>query len=155
MRSMATEPARMPATGAFRGAGPRQRGFSLLEVIAAILLLAIALVALMKVAGGSIHLADQSGQISRADMWAQAKLDALGIAEPLRPGESDGAFGGGYRWHLRVAPWQDPDPPPGATLTLYRVDLDVRWGPQRHPRVLRYTTLRAQDDRAAPARSGT
>ncbi|WP_243043144.1 prepilin-type N-terminal cleavage/methylation domain-containing protein, partial [Dyella sedimenti] len=122
------------------------RGFSLLEVIAAILLLAIAFAALMRVAGASLHLADQSGQVSRADMWAQAKLDALGIAEPLAVGESDGDFGGGYRWHLRVAPWQGGGLPPDTPLALYRVDLDVRWGLQRRPHVLHYTTLRSIDN---------
>jgi len=131
----------------------RARGFSLLEVISAILLLALAFAALLHVAGASLHLADQSGQISRADMWAQAKLDALGVADPLVVGESDGDFGRDYRWHLRVAPWQDDHPPVDSPLTLYRVDLDVRWGSKRRPHTLRYTTLRAIEDRASPARS--
>ncbi|WP_233496902.1 prepilin-type N-terminal cleavage/methylation domain-containing protein [Dyella sp. AtDHG13] len=129
------------------------RGFSLLEVIAAILLLAVAFAALLKVAGASLHLADHSGQISRADMWAQAKLDALGVTEPVAVGESAGDFGKDYRWHLRVRPWQDGDPPQGSPLSLYRVDLDVRWGSSRRPQVLHYTTLRAVDDGPALARS--
>jgi general secretion pathway protein I len=128
-------------------------GFSLLEVISAILLLAIAFAALLHVAGASLHLADQSGQVSRADMWAQAKLDALGVAEPLAAGESDGDFGTDYRWHLRVAPWQDDDPPAGSPLTLYRVDLDVQWGAQGRPHVIHYTTLRSIDNGVASARS--
>ncbi|GAB2781600.1 prepilin-type N-terminal cleavage/methylation domain-containing protein [Dyella kyungheensis] len=129
------------------------RGFSLLEVIAAILLLALAFAALLHVAGASLHLADQSGQISRADMWAQAKLDALGVAEPLVVGESDGDFGKDYRWHLRVAPWQDDTLPADSPLALYRVDLDVRWGSKRRPHTLRYTTLRAIEEPVSLVRS--
>jgi general secretion pathway protein I len=129
------------------------RGFSLLEVIAAILLLALAFAALLHVAGASLHLADQSGQISRADMWAQAKLDALGVAEPLIVGESDGDFGKDYRWHLRVAPWQDDTLPADSPLALYRVDLDVRWGSKRRPHTLRYTTLRAIEEPVSLVRS--
>jgi len=131
----------------------RARGFSLLEVIAAILLLAMAFAALLQVAGASLHLTDRSGQISKADMWAQAKLDALGVSEPLSPGESDGDFGRDYRWHLRVTPWHDSDPPQGSPLTLYRVDLDVRWGSRRRPQVMHFTTLRAVENGAASARS--
>ncbi|MDR3445383.1 MULTISPECIES: prepilin-type N-terminal cleavage/methylation domain-containing protein [Dyella] len=131
----------------------RARGFSLLEVIAAILLLAVAFAALLQVAGASLHLADRSGQISKADMWAQAKLDALGVTDRLVAGESDGDFSKDYRWHLRITPWQDDDPPQGSPLTLYRVDLDVRWGSPRRPQVIHYTTLRAVDEGAASAGS--
>jgi hypothetical protein len=33
---------------------------------------------------------------------AQARLDGLGIVEPLVPGESAGHFGNGFDWRLRV-----------------------------------------------------
>ena len=79
------------------------RGFSLLETIAAILLLAIAVAALMRVASASLHLTDTLGQSGRADMLAQGKLDALGIAEPLLPGEREGSFDRDYRWRFPIA----------------------------------------------------
>jgi general secretion pathway protein I len=120
------------------------RGFSLLETIAAILLLAIAVAALMRVASASLNLTDRLGQTTRADMLAQGKLDGLGIAEPLRPGEYDGMFDRDYRWHLRIVPWQDDDPPKDSGLALYRVELHLTWGDTRHPREMKYVTLRAQ-----------
>lgn len=128
-----------------RGPGGRPaRGFSLLETIAAILLLAIAVAALMRVASASLNLADRLGQTTRADMLAQGKLDGLGIAEPLRAGEYDGMFDRDYRWRLRIAPWQGDDPPTESGLMLYRVELHVSWGDTRHPRDMKYVTLRAQ-----------
>jgi len=130
---------------------PRARGFSLLEVIAAILLLAIAFAALMKVAGGSMHLSSRAAEISRADMWAQSKLDGLGVAEPVSAGEDQGDFDRDYRWHMRVARWTEPDVPADSTLTLYRVELEVQWGYLRSPRSARYVTLRAVDEKPAPA----
>ncbi len=132
-----------------RASAPAHSGFSLLETLAAILLLAIAVAALMRVASASLNLTDKLGQTTRADMFAQGKLDGLGIAEPLRPGEYDGMFDGDYRWHLRIVPWQGDDPPQGSGLTLYRVDLSVSWGDRRHPREMKYVTLRAQP-RAVP-----
>ena len=117
-------------------------GFSLLETIAAILLLAIAVAALMRVASASLNLTDKLGQTTRADMLAQGKLDALGIAEPLAPGEYEGKFDKDYRWRLRVLPWQDGELPPDAALMLYRVELHVLWGDARRPRELTYVTLR-------------
>lgn len=118
------------------------RGFSLLETIAAILLLAIAVAALMRVASASLSLTDKLGQTARADMLAQGKLDALGIAEPLVPGEREGAFDRDYRWHLRIAAWRDDALPPDSVLLLYQVELRVSWGDARRPRELTYTTLR-------------
>ena len=125
-------------------AGRAARGFSLLETIAAILLLAIAVAALMRVASASLNLTDKLGQVTRADMLAQGKLDGMGVAEPLRPGEYDGVFDRDYRWHLRIAPWQSDDMPLESGLTLYRVELRVLWGDMRHPREMKYVTLRAQ-----------
>lgn len=119
------------------------RGFSLLETIAAILLLAIAVAALMRVASASLNLTDKLGQTTRADMLAQGKLDALGIAEPLLPGEHEGRFDGDYRWRLRVAPWRGDDLPADSAMALYRVELQVLWGDARRPRELKYVTLRA------------
>ncbi|WNL44452.1 prepilin-type N-terminal cleavage/methylation domain-containing protein [Dyella sp. BiH032] len=118
------------------------RGFSLLETLAAILLLAIAVAALMRVASASLNLTDKVGQTARADMLAQGKLDALGIAEPLVPGEREGAFDRDYRWRLRVAPWNGEDLPVDGVLALYRVELRVLWGDARRPRELKYVTLR-------------
>lgn len=118
------------------------RGFSLLETIAAILLLAMAVAALMRVASASLQLADKAGQTARADMLAQGKLDGLGIAEPLLPGESGGNFDRDYRWRLRIAPWHGDGLPKDGMLDLYLVDLRVQWGDAKRPRELTYVTLR-------------
>jgi general secretion pathway protein I len=119
------------------------RGFSLLETLAAILLLAIAVAALMRVASASLNLTDKLGQTTRADMLAQGKLDGLGIAEPLRPGDYGGTFDHDYRWRLRIAPWQGDDPPQDSGLKLYRVELLVSWGDARRAHEVKYVTLRA------------
>ncbi|HTH69611.1 MAG TPA: prepilin-type N-terminal cleavage/methylation domain-containing protein, partial [Rhodanobacter sp.] len=81
------------------GARP-QRGFSLLEVIAAIMLLAIAFTALMKVAGASINLTHNAAEHSEAAMWARSLLDSAFVGEPVKPGSRSGRFNPQYRWQL-------------------------------------------------------
>jgi len=120
----------------------RQRGFSLLEVIAAMLLLAIAFAALMKVAGGAIELSSNAAAHDEAALRARSLLDSAFVAEPLAPGSSSGSFDKRYRWTLDVTPWQAPDATPGGTMQLYRLDLTVRWGSTRHPQVAHFDTLR-------------
>jgi general secretion pathway protein I len=126
---------------------PRADGFSLLEVIAAILLLAIAFAALMQVAGGSMALSGHAGEASKAAMWAQSKLDGITVIEPLREGSSEGQFDTQYRWRLKVSPWAGGATVADASATsiqLYRVDLDVFWGNGRRERSARFTTLRVK-----------
>ena len=121
----------------------RQRGFSLLEVIAAMLLLAIAFAALMKVAGGAIALSRNAAAHDEAALWARSLLDSAYVTEPLRPGSRSGEVDHRYRWQLDVAPWDPPGPrPQGAMLQLYKLDLTLRWGNHAHPQVARFSTLR-------------
>ncbi|MBD8897775.1 prepilin-type N-terminal cleavage/methylation domain-containing protein [Rhodanobacter sp. DHG33] len=120
----------------------RQRGFSLLEVIAAMLLLAIAFAALMKVAGGAIELSRNAAAHDEAALRARSMLDSVFIAEPLVPGSSSGSFDKRYRWTLDVTPWQVPDASPSNAMQMYRLDLAVQWGSTEHPQVAHFVTLR-------------
>ena len=132
-----------------------QAGFSLLEVIAAIMLLAIAFTALMKVAGASAQLTHNAAVHSEAALWARSKLDSAFVEQPLKPGNTTGQFNSKFRWRLDVTPWiQAGTPPPNAPLHLYQLDLQVMWGSLAHPqsahfRTLRLTGLEANDG-AAP-----
>lgn len=120
-----------------------QHGFSLLEVIAAIMLLAIAFTALMKVAGASISLTQNAADHSEAAMRARSLLDGAFVGEPIKPGSSSGRFNQQYRWQLNVTPWnQAGNAAPAAPLHLYQLDLEVLWGPLAHPRSAHFRTLR-------------
>jgi general secretion pathway protein I len=120
----------------------RERGFSLLEVIAAILLLAITFAALMKVAGGSIALTRNADDHSQAALWARSLLDTVDITTPLHPGSSDGRFDSHYRWHLVVTPWNPGQGDANAPIHMVKLDLDVFWGGLPRERSAHFSTLR-------------
>lgn len=118
-------------------------GFSLLEVIAAILLLALTFTALMKVAAGSISLTQNAAAHSEAAMWARSMLDSVFVMEPIKLGTSSGQFDKTYRWQLNVTRWSPPVPPEQASaLQLYQLDLNVLWGATARPRSAHFRTLR-------------
>lgn len=119
-----------------------QNGFTLLEVIAAIMLLAIAFTALLRVAGGSIRLSQNASNHSEAALWARSLLDTAFTTAPIRSGITSGQFDQRFRWRLDVSPWQPPAAPPNTPLRLYQVDLDVMWGPPVHPYSAHFRTLR-------------
>ena len=119
-----------------------QRAFTLLEVIAAIALLAIAFTVLMRVAGGSIRLSENAADHSEAALWARSLLDTAFTSEPVRPGSTSGRFDQRFRWQLNVAPWRPGTTPAQAPLQLYQLDLEVSWGPASHPQSAHFRTLR-------------
>jgi general secretion pathway protein I len=134
-----------------------QSGFTLLEVIVAVVILATALGLLLGMLSRGMRQVTQSQAESEAAMYAQSLLDQLGTIEVLEPVEKDGDFADGrYQWHLQVAPTADPAPPPPAepgapppqavqtdtSPTLYRVRLDVSWGGGGQGQQLRFETLR-------------
>ena len=132
-------------------AGFRQRGFSLLEVIAAIAVLAIAFAALMQVAGSSLSLTARANERTQAALRARTLLDGAFVMEPVREGASDGRFDDTYRWRMNVSRYQPPgdapadDGQPGLDAGaggMYRLDLDVIWGQGGDERHARFSTLR-------------
>jgi len=128
-------------------AGRAQRGFSLLEVIAAIAILAIAFAALMQVAGSSMSLTARANERTQAALRARTLLDGAFVMEPIQEGVSEGRFDDTYRWRMNVARYRAPDDttPDDAgdgRGGMYRLDLDVIWGPGGSERHARFSTLR-------------
>lgn len=77
-----------------------QRGFSLLEVLIALIIAGIALAALLRAATESIVAAAAAGHYQEAVSRARSHLDSVGAS--LAAVEQEGSDGGGYRWRLLV-----------------------------------------------------
>jgi general secretion pathway protein I len=124
---------------------PSQAGFSLLETIAAILLLALAFGAVMHVAGAATEVAGHARELNRIAMWADTTLDAAGRLEPLREGTRQGWYDTHHQWRTIVST-QDPVPGQAPDLRVYRIDLDITWRDGRAQRNAHFATLRVQDE---------
>lgn len=123
--------------------GPSPAGFTLIEVLVALLVLSIAVVAALQLFGGGLRLARTAGDQLEATLLASAKL-AEGALENPEEGTTEGSEGD-YRWVRRVT--LDPellpaeaDPALVSSLRLARVSVEVRWGRNRHVELV---TLRA------------
>lgn len=149
------------------------RGFTLIEMIAAFLVFAIAIGLLMQVLAGAMRNARQSSDYTMAALWAQSKLDGVGVVERVEEGHTSGRFDDTFAWDLDVKEVDphDVEPPPvvaagragagpqtasaaeaGAgggidvqPFDLYQVDLVVSWGGGigKQPRRAHFGTLRA------------
>lgn len=124
-------PERLPADAEL-GEKNRSSGFTLLEVMIALSIIAIALVALMGLAQRSITVNDQVQQITRATLLAQSKM-----AEIEAGVETDAATTGqvfpepdqDYRWSTNYS----PTPVNG----VQQVDLTVAWGQENRNEAVR------------------
>lgn len=86
-----------------------QRGFTLIEVVVAFALLALALTFLLASLSGATRQIRVASDSSRATLHAQSLLAQVGVGETLQPGRRQGTFDAGrYRWVLEIAPYVDP-----------------------------------------------
>jgi len=134
----------------------RASGFTLLEVLAAIALLAFAFAIGLRAMSGALGNATQGAALTTAALQAQSLLDAQGLTAPLRTGVQRGRFADSSTWQLRTTALTPPSPPApaagfaaspaqsfGGGIDLYRLDLDVHYGGSG-ARTLHFSTLRAQ-----------
>ncbi len=106
-----------------RDPGRREAGFTLLEVLVAFVIAALALTALVEGARRGIWAGEVAGRHEEALSRARSRLAAV-LAQPvLQPLEQGGEDGNGFRWQTRVRLLAD-----SAAASLYEVRVAVRWG---------------------------
>lgn len=125
-----------------------QRGYTLIEVLVASAVLALALTLLLGTLSGATRQVRWSADAGRAALHAQSLLAQTGVGEALQPGRRDGVFDDGrYRWVLEVAPYTDPLRPVPAvvepfTSQLMQLRLQVEWGDGAPGQRMQLDTLR-------------
>jgi general secretion pathway protein I len=133
-----------------------QAGFSLLEVLAAFVILALVATALFRLLGGALGNAGVAEDASRAILLAQSRLDAA-RGEP-RAGNASGTEDERFAWTTRVAPWEAPDATPAAggaqqvtPTQLFRISVEVRYpGAGGRERTLELATLKLARREGSP-----
>ena len=122
----------------------RGEGFTLIEVLTAIMILAVSLVVIFQLFSQGLKSADVSGGYTRAIFHARAKMEEVLLAERLREGETEGVIEEGYRWKLIVAPatpQEDLEDSPKTLEKLFYLTLDVTWDSGEHERTFTIETL--------------
>ena len=120
----------------------RQSGFTLVETLASFAILALILTVLLGGISGMATGGRRAEIKLEALRLAQARLDAIGVTEPLPLGGGSGRFDNGFEWRLQVgavagesrtgisgawievAVWPQGQPaqaPPLVALTTYRL----------------------------------
>jgi len=112
----------------------RQAGFTILEVLTAFVLLAVALAAILQIFSSGLRDAQLADEYARAVMIAQSRLAAFTASERVEEGSSAGVDSP-FSWALTALPYDDRQEDPAAAaqgeyrlaVRLLRVESRVSW----------------------------
>ena len=126
------------------------RGFTLLEVIIALIIAGIAATALFEAVGSGLHQTQTASMYDQAIVRAKSRLAAAVHGTKLVAGDRRGDDGGGFRWHLRVAPvaaaslrpigLTGPRATSSISVVLYSVTVWIGWSDGATEREVRLDT---------------
>ena len=141
---------RTGARGVRTGAGG-MRGFSLIEVLVAFVILALVATALFNLFSASLNNVAAAEEWSRALTIAESRLEAAAAVQPLKEGsERGGSQDGRVQWATTVASYAPPDADPdleraseALAMRLFRISVEVTYtGGDGKPRTLALSTVR-------------
>ncbi len=120
------------------------RGFTLLEVLIAFVIAALALGVMFRVAVDALNVSRTADRYDQALVRARSHLTMAIHGGTMMPGDWQGDDGGGYRWHLHVAAMSlgaaRAADVPVQPLALYAVTVWVTWAEGDHTRQVRLDT---------------
>src|SRR5450631_4234558 len=95
----------------------KQHGFSLLEVLAAFVILALVGTALFRLFSGALGNVSLADEYSRAALFAESRIAAIGVESTLRAGGDQGTSDDNrYAWSSRVEEYKAPDAKPSLDI---------------------------------------
>jgi general secretion pathway protein I len=118
-----------------------EAGFTLLEVLVALAILAISLGVILQVLGMTADRTGQAESLVRARLLAQSILARVGSETPVKAGDVNGEDGG-LRWRLQQKAYGDASDSASWSAPVMEVTVEISWGERPFARSITISTLR-------------
>jgi general secretion pathway protein I len=120
-------------------------GFTLIEVLVALTIVSLCLAVIFALFSGGLRSRRTADDYEQATLLAEAKLNSVGVEEPLQPGSTYGSFNDRFRWKAIVTPYNEKDSGAEATNWVrqpFVVAVTVYWGHAGDEKSVALKTLR-------------
>lgn len=119
-----------------------ESGFTLLEMLVALAILALALSVLFGMLSDGTRRTGEAEALADAGLHARSLLAKVGSEIPLQGGVTDGQLDNGFRWQVRVEPYGGAADRREWPVAAYTVAAEVVWTDGVRERSAVLTTLR-------------
>jgi prepilin-type N-terminal cleavage/methylation domain-containing protein len=138
MRSLSTLLQENPESNSLKN----EQGFSLLEVVVALMIMAGGFLAVLNLFSGSVRSVDFSGQYLKAVTLANSKMNELEI-QNFKIDDNSGDFKNeeNYRWEVNISPYDSNLNNEDSGVQLQKILLKVFWNDDGHTRNIELATL--------------
>jgi general secretion pathway protein I len=117
-------------------------GFTVVEVVVALTILALALGVLLNVMSNSIRQTGHAGTVAEAGSLAQSLIAKIGTELPLRDGQITGQSDGGFRWRVHIEAYGDGTDRREWPVAAHHILAEVLWSDGLQDRSVVLSTLR-------------
>jgi general secretion pathway protein I len=125
-------------------------GFTLIETLVAMMLLAISLVVILQLFSGGLKSGKVADDYTRAVFYAKEKMEEFLLVDDFKEGIFEGTFGENYRWVVDiklVEPKEDKEEEI-QMVDLFNVDVQVFWPEGGREKNFRINTLKIAEKKA-------
>jgi len=124
---------------------PIEKGFTLIEIMVAMAVLAIALTVIFELFSGGLRLAGKSENYSRAIFYGRQLLEEICLQKNLSENEEEGEFAGGYTWRYEIKPLSvliEQNGDNNFSLKIFDVKVSVFWPSGENKKTINFETFK-------------
>jgi general secretion pathway protein I len=115
-------------SGGKRKSAVNQRGFTLMEILVAVMILAISIVVILQLFSGGLKSSRLSGDYTRAIFHAREKMEEILLQDEMTDEVLEGEFDDGYKWSVDVQ-YIEPDEEDKRSpiVDSFNIDVNINW----------------------------
>ena len=105
------------------------KGFTLIEILVAISILAISLVVILQLFSGALKSSRVSDEYTRGIFYAQEKMEEILLKQRLTSGVEEGEFDPAYRWRAEIVRMEQTEEEASKLpFDTFQITVNVTWG---------------------------